>query len=185
MPDNSKLEIIDERGDLLVHSEDIHFKVSAAVMRLASPVWATFRPRTVNNHPPSHIEGRRVLEMPDSDPDAVRLLLLAAHMRFQRMPRQMTVQAIATLAKHCMRYKIIDLVYHYVDDWMKPVVEQDIKNTDIGHRLWIGWVFDRDHELRKVMRYMFSNMSLDEVKDVTDCPWDCKGTVCIRLMIIA
>ncbi len=142
MANNPSIKI-DPAGDLDLHltSHDgpTVFQVSSKAMSLASPVWRTmldpkgpFRESKPNN-------GEVTFE--DDDANALMILLLAAHLRFQELPQTLKYPQLLDLCVACDKYDCIELVRPWVPGWESSLKSLADK-AGYEERLFIAWLLE-------------------------------------------
>ena len=111
------VEIIDQNGDMLLKIAGLVtcFKISLAVLRLTHTAWADARPRTVDvlRKDLSYYKSELMpmIEPGDcTDPDAMRIILLVAHLQFRRIPETLDIAALGRLARFCEEKDLTDLL---------------------------------------------------------------------------
>ena len=110
---------IDAAGDLKLlvqHGEDwVAFQVSSKAMSLASPVW---RAMLDPNGPFKESQsGHNEITLPDDDSKALLILLLAAHLRFQDVPEELSFEHLLEVCVLCDKYDCITLVRPWISRW--------------------------------------------------------------------
>lgn len=93
----------------------------------------------------------------DDDPAAMRILLLIAHLKFSKVPQQLSFDTLVNLATLCDKYNTASLVKHCGKDLLgacQPSTSND--------RLWIYWVFDYEAEFKDLCLGIWQKVSVDD-----------------------
>ena len=136
---------VDPHGDvlLLIAGEKQRIlQVSSKVMSLASPVWRTmldprgpFREANPDDGAISFLE---------DDPEALLILLLAAHLKYQEIPEELTYELLWSVCITCDKYDCIEIVRPWLLRWLAPL-EQLIEKNGFEGFLFISWAIgDRE-----------------------------------------
>ena len=126
---------IDPNGDLTlivgIDDEARTFCVSSNAMRLASPVWrAMLSPQNGFKEATSG-----EITFPDDDPQALLVVLLACHLRFQDIPEQLKFTDLVNLCVLCDKYDCVTLLRPWLSAWMASW------KSSVGKTGYEGWVF--------------------------------------------
>ncbi|EWC48921.1 hypothetical protein DRE_00226 [Drechslerella stenobrocha 248] len=128
-----------------------HFLVSAASLRLASPVWN--RILNPNNGfkplPETTINGKtmRVLTLHDDDVSAIGWVLNIVHFHADQVPRELNYENFMAVTILCDKYDIRNAVCPWAEMWVKPLLpsgDAGIIYPNEGYLFWEGiedWLF--------------------------------------------
>jgi hypothetical protein len=168
--------IIDPEGDLLLvfsrdgHQRANHFKVSEAAMRFASPKWKALM---LDKTPPTRDLTMGVthqLHLLYDDPEAMRILLLIAHLQFSKVPKDITFQTLVHVCNACGKYEVKHLVHDRIERWLTITKGHEIRHDNTSNWVWIGWMFDRTKLLRATMQWMLDMLTHNQVKRMQTLP---------------
>lgn len=123
---NGELNLIVGIGD-----EARTFRVSSHAMRLASPVWRAM----LSSHNGFKEASDEEITFPDDNPQAVFIVLVACHLRFQDVPEQLEFTELVNLCVLCDKYDCVSILRPWLSAWMAPWKSSVAK---IGYE---GWVF--------------------------------------------
>lgn len=154
---------IDAAGDLkllLQHGEEwVTFQVSSKVMSLASPVW---RAMLDPNGPfrESQSDNNEII-FPDDDSEALLILLSAAHLRFQDVPKDLSFEGLLNVCILCDKYDCITLVRPWIFQWK---VGQVVPEGEEFYEEWlfIAWTTGDEANFKRVGRSMILRATTDE-----------------------
>ena len=160
---------VDPSGDLRLIAERINentkakvtrtFLVSTKALCLASPVWKTmFDPQgpwaRQNN------EGFKMLE---DDPNALLILLDAAHLNFDCVPSSVDEEILFQLSVLCDKYDTIRLVRPWISDWLKDLpARSEFCDGKHGVRLFISWSFGYADPYNTLSKHLVSSITTDD-----------------------
>ena len=156
---------IDPNGDtiLVVHQDDESktFRVSSQVMRLASPHWRKmldveygFKESTTGS-----------ISLHEDNMQAVFLVLLASHLRFQDIPENLTFTELYELCVTCDKYFCIGVMRPWIYGWISPW-----KKTFDAYAQWakISWVVGDQDEFGYTVTYLIKTCKTNEGKQCLD-----------------
>ena len=142
---------IDSNGDLTlaVHQGDDAktFRVSSQVMRLASPVWRAmldpergFKEALTRNEP---------ITLHDDNIEAVFLVLLMSHLRFQHIPGTLGFKQMVNLCMVCDKYDCVSILRPWLSRWISPLLAHV---NQVGYEDWvvIAWVVGDTETFKRV-----------------------------------
>ena len=137
------------------------FVVSAKVMCLASPVWkAMFDPSGPWAKRSSGTEGVKMLE---DDPDALLILLDAAHLNFDHVPKAVNFDQLLHLAILCDKYDTFRLVGPWISEWIGgQELLRPVYNPGNEAWLFISWSFGREGIYNNLSKHLVSTLSIDD-----------------------
>lgn len=125
---------IDELGDLvlIVGPDKARFKVSSHAMRLVSDVW-----RAMLTGPFREANSNEI-NLEYDDPAAMEILLLLAHLRFAKVPKDLEWNTLISLTILCDKYNAAAVMKasKYGAEWL-AVCDWSYKDE----RAWVYWVF--------------------------------------------
>lgn len=126
---------IDPHGDVTLvvgaNDEVKSFLVSSKILSVASPVW-----RAMLSTRNGFIEaGSEEIIFPDDNPEALFIIFLACHMRFQEVPAEVKFQNLMNLCTVCDKYDCISLLQPWLSAWTTPWLEH------VGDHGFEGWAF--------------------------------------------
>ena len=154
---------IDTAGDLKLlvqHCENwLTFQVSSKAMSLASPVWRTmldpngpFRESQSDNNE---------ITFTDDDTKALLILLLAAHLRFQDIPNELTFEQLLNVCILCDKYDCITLVRPWIWSWQECQIHPP---GEILYEEWlfIAWTTGDEATFRRTAQSLILHANTDE-----------------------
>ena len=151
--------VIDPAGDieLLVHhgNQWMTFQVSSKAMSMASPVWRVMLdPRGPFRE--SQPENNEVT-FHDDDAEALLILLLAAHLRFQHVPHELCLDQLLAVCTACDKYDCVELIRPWISGWQacqSRLADQAMR----AKQLFITWTIGDEAAFERVAR-TFVNLS--------------------------
>jgi hypothetical protein len=162
-----KGETIDEDGNLILctslgHNEGC-FKVLTTAVRLASSGFKkeleSYRPEIIK----SNGKDVALLRLLESDPTTMHILLLVAHLQFNKVPTEVPLETMASIAKICLKYEARELVSRFIEQWLAPIRAVELDGSTVANRLWLGEVFKDHDECHKCVQYVMNNTRLKGV----------------------
>ncbi len=162
---------VDPAGDLRLlvqHGEQqIIFQVSSKAMSLASPVWRTMLEPAGPFKESQSDSGE--IAFPDDDSEALLILLLACHLRFQDIPQELWYEQFLNVCILCDKYDCIALIRPWISRWQAhqlhlagPVIH--------GEWLFICWTTGDQATFERVARYYVKTSLADVWKQFIDRP---------------
>jgi len=157
MPADSTIAI-DPAGDLTLllkhHGQDITFQVSSKAMSLASPVWRTMLDPNGPFREAKPDNGE--VAFPADDAEALLVLLLAAHLRYQEVPQTLTYKQLLNLCIACDKCDCVGLLRPWISKWeatLKPLADRP------GHEEWlfVAWTTGDETTFRRLARWLVQN----------------------------
>ena len=155
---------IDPNGDtiLVVHQDDESktLRVSSQVMRLTSPHWRKmldieygFKESTTGS-----------ISLHEDNFQAVFLVLLVSHLKFQDIPEKLTFTELYELCVTCDKYFCIGVMRPWIYGWMSPWRAKSV------HAKWarIAWVVGDQAEVGHAVTYLIKTCTTNEVKQCLD-----------------
>ena len=126
---------IDPHGDLtlVVGADDDaqSFLVSSKILSVASPVW-----RAMLSNRNGFVEaGSEEVVFPDDNPEALSIVFLVSHLRFQEVPRKVEFQQLIDLCTVCDKYDCMSLLGPWFSTWTTPWLKH------VGENGYEGWAF--------------------------------------------
>lgn len=146
-------------------------------MSLASPVWQKFifppfgptvqpvegvsqggtagETRNLRQQPVEQIDFR------EDDPEALRILLRIAHLKFRDIPSQLSYKTLLNIAILCDQYDCVDLVVSFLPQWLS---NEEVESKKPGQVNWlfIAWVFGRRKVFEELSKHLIRNLSIGE-----------------------
>ena len=179
------LEEIDDDGELVMSLDPatepiqtLRFRVSAAALRFASPVWKSIVAKKDEWHNQEHFGlGLPTREFRDDDPDAMRILLHLAHLQFKKVPATVSVHTLYSIAKLTDKYGTRDLVVKYAKVWGAPFKKSRIFGLQKPQDMWIGWLCGIKEYLSPHLSNTMMKLSEAEVEALADIPVAFKGAL--------
>lgn len=108
-------------------------KVSSKAMSMASPVWRAMldpKGRFRESQP-----GNDEIDFPDDDAEALLILLLAAHLRFQDVPQELYYEQLLKICVACDKYDCVSLVRPWISRWQARQIHH------AGQDYYEDWIF--------------------------------------------
>lgn len=146
-------------GDLtlLVGKDEEGFVVSRDMMCGACPSWE----RMLNG--PYAESTKSEIALPDDDPQALRILLLIAHLTFHKLPPKLTLEELTTLAFTCDKYDTVALVRPFLPVWTEPWLKDgSYINRGNEEWVWISYVFGYKDEFCACAKQLVKEIAIDE-----------------------
>ena len=135
--------------------KEIQMLVSSRHMMLASPVWkAMLQHSNFKEGEQLRSKGKVEVPLPDDDPTAFELLLNIIHGRVRQVPRQVTLETVASLGVLVDKYQMQEVVELHVELWM-PALRSKLPGRlteDYLQWLSISWVFKLRAEFKILTR---------------------------------
>lgn len=162
---------IDPAGDLRLlvkHGEQhITLKVSSKAMSLASPIWRTMLDPAGPFKESQSDNGE--ITLPDDDSEALLILLLAAHLRFQDVPQELWYEQFLNVCILCDKYDCIALVRPWLSRWQ---AHQLSFAGPIIHEEWlfICWITGDQMTFECVARQYVMTTLAEPLKQFIDQP---------------
>lgn len=134
-------------GDLtLFVGEDLgpvhRFRVSRSTLCMASPVWRAMLKGQFSESVEKNVS------FPDDVPNALLVVLNIAHLRFNKVPREVSYVQLVSMATICDKYDTVAICRPFIQDWVQLwLLNQKaslLQNNE--HWLWIFWVFGYEAE---------------------------------------
>ena len=154
---------IDAAGDLKLlvqHGEEwVTFQVSSKAMSLASPVWR----RMLDPNGPfreSRSDNNKIT-FPDDDSEALLILLLAAHLRFQDVPQEVWFQQLLNVCILCDKYDCITLVRPWISRWQAREIHL-AGQYKYEEWMFVAWTTGDKATFERAGRTLISNATTDE-----------------------
>ena len=150
---------IDPAGDLklLVQHGDqwTTFQASSKAMSMASPVWrimldpkGPFRESQPENNE---------VTFPDDDAEALLILLLAAHLRFQHVPHELCLDQLLAVCTACDKYDCVELIRPWISGW-QACQSRPAGQAMRAKQLFIAWTTGDEAAFERAAR-SFVNLS--------------------------
>lgn len=166
-------------GDLtlIVGENETHFRVSKVALCLASPVWRAM------------VSGEFVesttkeVRLPTDQADAMRVLLLQAHLQFARLPSRPSFKTVSGIAELCEKYDVLSLTQDRLIEWvarfrvlqrLPPSSQGDLVTWARGW-IWIGWTLKRWDYFCNAMEVLMQKASPVALSRLGDLPPGCEG----------
>ena len=181
---------LDSHGDITLNvingTDRRSFLVSSHVMRLASPVWKAMLTG-------GFAESRKaVISLEEDDPDALLIVLLAAHLQHRQLPKELTFDQIVKLAVICDKYDTATVVRPFLHQWISPYQSNCL---EAGHEQWlsVAWAFGYTENFKDIADCLVRSSMIDsegrclniEGKILEDIlPADILGTLARNLFIL-
>ena len=124
------------------------------VMRLASPVWKAMLTG-------GFAESRKaVISLEDDDPDALLIVLLAAHLQHRQLPKELTFDQIVKLAVICDKYDTATVVQPFLHQWNSPYQSNCL---EAGHEQWlsVAWAFGYTENFKDIADCLVRTSMID------------------------
>ena len=124
--DAKNLEILDPRGDLtlLVGEDGAGFQVCSRTLARSSHFWAVLLYGQFSEGKAQQTGHGWQSSLPEDDPEALRVLLLAIHGKFQEMPKSLTLNELANLTVAADKYDMTCSLRPFWPGWLEsPTVD--------------------------------------------------------------
>ncbi|KAF9629993.1 hypothetical protein BFW01_g174 [Lasiodiplodia theobromae] len=92
----------------------------------------------------------------EDDPDALALLLRIAHLKFNEVPRALSLDALYEVAVLTDKYFATSLVKPWIKQWIEPLKISRIQWHDIKW-LWIGWEFGDEDLFNRSVQWLLKD----------------------------
>ena len=152
---------IDPNGDLTLivgADDDVRmFLVSSKALTLASPVWRAML-STRNGFKEA---GSEEISFPDDKSEALFIVLLTCHLRFQVVPKKVEFKTLMDLCTVCDKYDCISLLQPWFSAWMSPWLKHVGQH---GYEGWafIAWVIGDVDIFKRAIDHVVLNCKMDE-----------------------
>ncbi|QDS73123.1 hypothetical protein FKW77_001405 [Venturia effusa] len=142
---------------LVVGKDEQRFGVSRATMSGACTAWEIMLTG------PYAEATKTEIALPDDDPKSLHILLLIAHLAFQKLPSKLTLEELTTLAFMCDKYDTVALVRPFLPMWTSPWLK-NASYMKLGNEemIWISWVFGYKKEFSARTRQLAQQIAVDE-----------------------
>ena len=156
--------------DLAVVGDDKglrRFRVSSAMFSRASPVWRTV---LTNGFKESPI-GSRPVYFPEDSVLAFFVVLLAVHLRFPEIPRQINLEQFEQICTVCNQYDCIAVLQPLLDNWKMQLNFRDKQGYHpelYKSWAWIGWTTGDETIIRRVKNYYIHRSHTNAAKKLLD-----------------
>ncbi|KAL8678196.1 MAG: hypothetical protein Q9224_007136, partial [Gallowayella concinna] len=132
---------IDANADLTlvigVDEEAKKFRVSSKAMSLASPVWrAMLSPKSGFKEASLDHED---IPFPEDSPQAVFIVFLICHMRFQDVPETLEFEQLVDVCAVCDKYDCVSLLRPWLSKWVEPW-KKSVTRSGFEEWAYIAWV---------------------------------------------
>jgi hypothetical protein len=150
--------------------------VSSHAMSLASPVWQKFifppfgptTPRVeagsdqgnIANNQHTRQQPVEQIDFREDDPEALRILLRIAHLKFRDIPAKPPYKTLLNIAILCDQYDCVDLVGAFLPLWFQEE-ESESKKGGQSNWLFIAWVFGRKKVFEDLAKHLVPLIYLD------------------------
>jgi hypothetical protein len=178
------LSMMDEISDLLSSSDSadrrlllggsgchIVLPISSHAMALASPVWKKILHPPFSQLPPGEDGSAgsqdKYPDFSEDDVEALLLLLRIAHLQFDKVPPELTLEGLLNVAILCDKYICTGLVEPWLPQWLANE-ETESKEPDCGEWLYIAWIFRREKIFKELAtKLIYEVTTNDEGKCLT------------------
>jgi hypothetical protein len=143
--------------------EPIIGKAVSSALILAPPVWKKFLipPREVSAPPPC-----RQIDCTEDNPEALLVLLSIAHLRFDKVPANLSYQLLYDVAVLVDQYQCVRLIQPWFKTWTGRKGDGDVPEdrTEVGKEGWlfIAWVFGMVETFKRLARGLVLRIWIDE-----------------------
>lgn len=107
-------------------TEQIHYKVNRAALRLISPVWNAM----FDTDKPYQEASSNEVAFPEDHPEALGVLLRAAHFRFNDLPNELTVPQVNELAIVCDKYNSTEAISRFLAPVLDKVFSESSEDVN-------------------------------------------------------
>ena len=143
------------------------FRVSSAMICRASPVWRTM----LTNGFKESYPGSSPVEFPEDNVLAFFVVLLATHLRFPEIPRQISLEQFEEICLLCDKYDCIVVLQPLLDNWKMQLNfrdEQGYQPELYKSWAWIGWTTGDETIIRRVKNYYIHRSRTNTIKKLLD-----------------
>lgn len=163
---------IDNLGDLtlIVGPKSRRFLVSKVALRLASPV---FRAMFTGKFVEAQANTKETI-LPEDDPEALKVVLLIAHLRFKEVPKTLEFALLVEMAKIVDKYDLVSLLRPWSGQWIAP---HGGKLTQEGFEgwSWVAWTFGMRDEWCTVANHLWLHWEPLRIRALTTLSPGLKG----------
>ena len=143
------------------------FRISSAAMLGASPVWRTMLTTGFKeSHTPLD-----PITFPEDDVLSFFVLLLATHLRFPEIPRQVGLKQFEDICVLCDKYDCIVILQPLIESWKTDLKFRSThvyKPEEYRSWAWIGWATGDEAVIREVKDYYILNSRTNSSKELLD-----------------
>lgn len=130
------------------------FKVSSTAMIRASPFWEKVFLGPFAEAQPGHM---KVLNYIEDDIDCLQILLDIIHLRFNRVPPELTLESLADMAALTDKFCATRMVGPWIQKWLDELVESSRPEW-----IWISWEYGLKNIYDRAYRKLCMSMAIDE-----------------------
>ncbi|KAF4267602.1 hypothetical protein CNMCM8812_002146 [Aspergillus fumigatus] len=146
-------------GDLILlykkhASRPVELRVSTAILKSQSIYFEALSGRWLETLP-VRPDGLREMAFERFDPDAMLIIMKAAHLKFQGIPDELNVKLLHKIAKYVHMFDMFPAVCTLARPWIQYVrmfVDQCNSTELAGYLLGIMWVFNLKEQFKKATR---------------------------------
>lgn len=162
---------MDPNGDLdlvIGLDKDLRtFRVSSAMMRQASPVWRAM----LTNGLKESFSGSGPVNFPEDNVLSFFVVLLATHLRFPEIPRQIDSTHFKDICVLCDKYDCMAVVQPLLDNWKMELSFGDTRiytPEEYKSWAWIGWTTGDERVIRRVKKHYILRSRTNAAKKLLD-----------------
>lgn len=150
--------LLDPDGDIFLrcacHSEEGNhdFRVSANILRLASPVFKSMFSGCFLEGQRLLLEGVPVIELKDDDPELMGSILRILHYQGKITDHTMSAKSLARLAIQCDKYDLTRSLGLWTTTWLRNVRTNDTSAEVFGFKMLAAYIFGDSKEFRDISR---------------------------------
>ncbi|KAF7122070.1 hypothetical protein CNMCM5793_000025 [Aspergillus hiratsukae] len=146
-------------GDLILvftkhANRPVELRVSTTILKSQSIYWKGLSGRWFETLP-VRPDGPRAMAFDRLDPDAMLIIMKAAHLKFQGIPDELNVKMLHKIAKYVHMFDMFPAVCTLARPWiqyMRMFVDQCNSTELAGYLLGIMWVFNLKEQFKKATR---------------------------------
>ena len=115
------------------------------------------------------------VSLPADDPDAMRLVLLTAHLQLAKLPKTLNLDRIAGVAKLCDKYDCATIIGDRVEKWMAAGSFPVKTSESAVSFMWIGWAFHNKAWFVRGLAHLLDEQPPVQIQSLPELPSDCSG----------
>ncbi|KAK5694967.1 hypothetical protein LTR17_024728 [Elasticomyces elasticus] len=100
------------------------------------------------------------MEMQDDDPDALKIVLNIAHLRFEAVPQSLDFKQLLSLAILTDKYQATRVLRPWIADWTMDLT-RFVGKPGYEECAWIAWEFGLEVEFEHIVTYLILHAKVD------------------------